>query len=324
MLGNPLNMRQIAWFRILYIFGVRDSLITSRKKFNKSQIICCVLVPDQNSKKCSIYSWNWHQTLEVLNSVWFYDFSLYESKYFYANTRFPLSRDNCLFFSSLFNSFVYKRYILWCLVTMHPYYKSKFAKETDYCQELTQFQFQCEKFDTCYHSTKNKKLRKKQIDEIKKIIKKIDTKFETTYTTKMRDAFIHHVINYMRFELKILGQKLTQFDADTAMKNVLLLRQKFYRQNMSMLNLMQVQKLDDVDLTLPVPAETEKNLSWLLQETLKCQPRHEGHALQWLRDKISWFCSFNIFAVRASLVVSIKFFTSLGLFVQEKNLRSRR
>jgi hypothetical protein len=163
---------------------------------------------------------------------------------------------------------------------MHPYYKSKFAKETDYCQELTQFQFQCEKFDTCYHSTKNKKLRKKQIDEIKKIIKKIDTKFETTYTTKMRDAFIHHVINYMRFELKILGQKLTQFDADTAMKNVLLLRQKFYRQNMSMLNLMQVQKLDDVDLTLPVPAETEKNLSWLLQETLKCQPRHEGHALQ--------------------------------------------
>jgi len=207
---------------------------------------------------------------------------------------------------------------------MHPYYKSKLAKETNYCQELTQLQFQCERFDTFYHSTKNKKLRKKQIDEIKKILIKTDDTLKTTCTTKMRDAFIHHVIKYMRFEIKILGQKLTQFDADTEMQNVLLLRQKFYRQNMSILNLMQVQKLDYVDLTLPVPAETERNLSWLLQETLKCQPRHEGHALQWLQDKISGFYSFNIFAVRASLVVSIKNFTSLGLFVQEKYLRSRR
>jgi hypothetical protein len=166
-------------------------------------------------------------------------------------------------------------------MTMNPYYKSKVRNETRFSEILTELQEQCGKFDTYYCSSDSLETKMFHIDVMESNITNADENLERTYTDVMRPDFIYHEIKYTCFELKILGQKLTQFVADENLQQALLHRQNFYRYHKDKLH-SKLSGLEnyDVDLTLPVPAETERDLSWLLQETLKCQPRHEGHALQ--------------------------------------------
>ena len=111
---------------------------------------------------------------------------------------------------------------------MNPYYKSKVKNETYFSECLIELHEQCGKFDTYYCSNDSLENKNFHIGVMEKNITTANDQLASTYTGVMGPDFIYHEIKYTRFELKILGQKLTQFVADENLQKALLHRQNFY------------------------------------------------------------------------------------------------
>ena len=164
-------------------------------------------------------------------------------------------------------------------------------EERDYSDVLRIFQIRCEEFDSEYDDSAIAPTRKFSISLLQAKIKAVDRLLEHMYLHEQRDdmrpEFIHHTMKYMRFELKLLGQKLTQREDDVKMTRALLLRQTFYRKHMSVMQnelamraqhqlagrAMTIWKKSDDYFLEPDPTETAENLNWLHQQTL-----HWGNA----------------------------------------------
>ena len=151
-------------------------------------------------------------------------------------------------------------YIRWCLISMNTHYFrgdanrqperptffhveydrfSVIFEEKDYTDILSIFQARCKEFDSEYYYSAIAPAKKYSLSLLKGMIEATDRFLGRLYLGEqkddMRHKFIHHIMRYMRFELKILDQKLMQAQDDWEMSSMLELRRTFYRKHMGVM-----------------------------------------------------------------------------------------
>jgi len=194
-------------------------------------------------------------------------------------------------------------YIRWCITAMDPHYvrgdgyghlhRSQFIsgvvfREKEFTHTLDLLAGRCQQFDCQYYNFDTADARRDSFYRLQTGINDTDAFFSTECLLKeqrddMRPDFIHHIMAYMRFQLKILDQKMQQETKDLQMTRALLLRRIFYRKYMGVMQrelarrarnqragreMTTWKKPDDFFLE-PDLTETEENLNWLREQTLQ-------------------------------------------------------
>jgi len=160
--------------------------------------------------------------------------------------------------------------------------------EREFTHALDLLAGQCQQFDREYYNFDTVDARSYAFYELQAYIHNIDKFFSTECLLReqrddMRPEFIHHIMAYMRFQLKILDQTMAPATEDSQMSRALRRRKIFYRNYMGVMQKeldrrlrnqragrqMTVWKKPDDFFLEPDPTETEENLNWLIEQTLQ-------------------------------------------------------
>jgi len=161
-------------------------------------------------------------------------------------------------------------------------------REKEFTHALDLLAGQCQQFDREYYNFDTADARSDSFYRLQTYIHNIDTFFSTECLLReqrddMRPEFIHHIMAYMRFQLKILDQTVALATKDLQMSRALRRRKIFYRNYMGVMQKelarrlrnqragrqMTVWKKPDDFFSEPDPTETEENLNWLREQTLQ-------------------------------------------------------